>query len=265
VRQIDLGLARAHCRHPGSKIGAFAHCGIDQTLDIGAERLWQRLILEQLNFWNIVGPHSQREREIRLREANRQASILEIIIRLCFALAREQHFRRRGEPVFLTELYRFAIGRRELHCCVRGFDSSVCCVEFIERSLDVEHDFLHLAIEEQVGGDELVQREAGGGVAPSEIDQVVVERQDVSALPGFQRSPMVWNQINQPLIPIVALRTDDRVVRSTRFAGGGCRCYSRTPCTSGRRIVCQRIADQVGQSDALGAGWSIRKHCRFRR
>jgi hypothetical protein len=77
--------------------------------------------------------------------------------------------------VLLTELGRFAIGRRELHRSVRGFDSGVCCVEFVERSLDVEYDFLHLAIEGQVGGDEFVQRGVGRGVAPSEIDQVVVE------------------------------------------------------------------------------------------
>jgi hypothetical protein len=55
MRQIDLGLPRAHCRDPGSKIGTFTHRGVDQALDIGAERLWQRLILEQLNFRSIVG------------------------------------------------------------------------------------------------------------------------------------------------------------------------------------------------------------------
>jgi hypothetical protein len=175
MRQIDLGLPRAHCRDPGSKIGAFAHRGIDQVLDMGAERLWQRPILEQRNFWSIVGPHSQSDREIRLREAHRQAGVFEIKVRLCFALTRERYFRRRGKPVFLTELARFAIGGRELHRSVRVFDSGVCCVEFVERSLDVEHDFLHLAIEEQVRGNEFVQCGADGGVAPSEIDQVVVE------------------------------------------------------------------------------------------
>ncbi|MGA9722948.1 MAG: hypothetical protein WBQ86_10855 [Candidatus Binatus sp.] len=175
MRQIDLGLPRAHCGNLGGKIGALAHSGIDQALDIGAERLWDRLILEQFNFWSIVGPHSHRDREVRLREAHRKAGVLEIKVGLCFALTREQDFRRRCEPVFLTELCRFAIGRRELHRSRRGFDSSVCCVEFEERSFDVEHYFLHLAIENQVGGDEFVQCGAGCGVAPSEIDQVVVE------------------------------------------------------------------------------------------
>ena len=88
MRQIDLGLACAHCRNPSSKIGAFADRRIDQALDIGAERLWQRLILEQLNFRSIVGPHSQRDCEVRLRKAHRQAGVLEIKVRLCFALAR---------------------------------------------------------------------------------------------------------------------------------------------------------------------------------
>src|SRR5260370_37680645 len=123
MRQIDLGLARAHCRHLGSKIGAFAHRGIDQTLDIGTERLWQWLILEQLNFWSIVGPHSQRDPEVRLREAHGEAGVLEIVVRLCFALTREQYPRRRGQPVFLTDLGSFAIGRRELHRVVPCFPS----------------------------------------------------------------------------------------------------------------------------------------------
>jgi multidrug resistance efflux pump len=47
---------------------------------------------------------------------------------------------------------------------------------------DTREDVPHLpsslvarAIEEQVRGDELVQGGAGGGIAPAEIDQVVVE------------------------------------------------------------------------------------------
>ena len=210
MRQIDLGLPRAHGRDLSGKIGAFTHCGVDQTFDIGAERLWQRLILERRDFRSIVGPHSQCDREIRLREAHRQAGVLEIKVRLRLALARKQDFRRRGEPVFLTELSRSPIGSRELQRGVRGFDSGACCVELVERSLDVEHDFLHLAIEEQVGGDEFVQRGAGRGVAPSEIYQVVVERQDVSALLRLFSAPQVfWNEVDEPLISIVALRADD--------------------------------------------------------
>ena len=104
----------------------------------------------------MVGPHSQRDRKVRLREAHDQAGVLEIIVCLCFALTREQHLRRRGKPALLTELGRFTIGRREPHSDLRRFDSGVCSVEFVERPFDVEHDFLHLAIEEQVCGDEFV-------------------------------------------------------------------------------------------------------------
>ncbi len=79
----------------------------------------------------------------------------------------------------------------------------------------------------------------------------------------FSAFPSVLERVDEPLISIVALRTDDRVVRSTRFAGGGSSCFGRTPSTSGRRIICQCVADQIGQSDGLGAGWSIREHRRF--
>src|SRR5277367_2710025 len=74
---------------------------------------------------------------------------------------------------------------------------------------------------------------------------------------------MIWNEVNQPLISIVAIPSDDRVVRSTRLAGGGGSSFGRAPRTSGRRIVCERVADQLGQSEALAAGWLIRKHRRF--
>ncbi|MGA9722947.1 MAG: hypothetical protein WBQ86_10850 [Candidatus Binatus sp.] len=74
---------------------------------------------------------------------------------------------------------------------------------------------------------------------------------------------MLWNEVNEPLISIVAVRTDDRVVRSTRSAGGGRRRFGRTPRTSGRRIVGERVADQLGQPQAPAAEWVIREHRRF--
>ena len=64
---------------------------------------------------------------------------------------------------------------------------------------------------------------------------------------------MIRNEIDEPLISVVALRTDDRVIGSTRFAGGGGRRFSRTPRTSSRRIVCERVADQFDRlTDKIG-------------
>jgi hypothetical protein len=32
---------------------------------------------------------------------------------------------------------------------------------------------------------------------------------------------MIWNEVDEPLISIVAIRTDDRIIKSARLAGGG--------------------------------------------